>query len=57
MGGIPLLVVIAGLVVLLVVGRGWDRGPRLFALVGGLPFGLLLATRLVFAAWGFYHIF
>ena len=57
MGDIPLLVAAAGFEVLPVVERGWDQGPRLSALVGGLPFGLLLATRLAFAAWGFCRIF
>ena len=57
LGDILLLVVAGGYEVLLVVERGWDRGPHLSVLVGGPPFRPLLATRLVFAAWGFYRIF
>ena len=33
-----------------VVEKDWGRGPRLSALVGGLPFRLLPATRLMFVA-------
>ena len=57
LGDIPLPAAAASFGVLRVVGRGWDRGPRLFVLVGGLPRELLLAIRLAFAAWGFYRIF
>ena len=51
------IVAVAGLVVLLVVGRGWDRGLRLFVLVRGLLFWPPLAIRLEFVAWEFCRIF